>query len=528
MASNYSRREFVVKGALGTAAIGGGLTGVASAKTPRAVRTQNRSGRPPKLWSASTFQEWQERMVGLGPLGRMGGSPALDKWTDMVEEQLQISGFSTIRDPQVMGSSQQSWTPTTWTLNVTNDHGYGPTQIPVASFYPYSGTTPAGGITAPLVDAGSGLDFSGQDYTGAIALVQIPYENSEYETYGDFFAGTTVFNPGTRYLTYDPGNTIDPNGLYRSALMNLLAPQFTQTPALALAAGCVGIVYVMDAAYKDAYAQWLPFGKVFQGIPALILDRDAGRQLTTRVDSVPTTVQLTLTANMANATVNNLTAILPGQLSNEYIMLLTHLDGTGVAEENGPVGLLALADYLSQTPQASRKRSVIFHFSYHMTPYVATNGLDLQTFHPELYNQIVTTFGIEHLGQMNWVDDNITDKYYPTHQTEVSWLGVKNNTALATIASKAITQNDLRRYLVASSLFGVGGTHAGNMPSLGDVPIPNQLCTFDGQGHMSQFNPSFMRHQLETWLTAYQLIDATSTSTLFSSGGPYKNTPPSP
>jgi hypothetical protein len=203
MSSSYSRREFVVKGALGTVAVGGGLTGVAYAR--QGARARPRSVRPPQLWNAATLQEWQERMVGLGPLGRMGGYPALDKWTDMVQEQLEITGLSVIRDPQTMGSSQQSWTPTKWSLTVTNDHGYGPTEIPVASFYPYSGTTPPGGITAPLLDAGTGLDFSGQDFTGAIALVQIPYLNSEYETYGDLFAGNTVFNPGTRYLTYAPG-----------------------------------------------------------------------------------------------------------------------------------------------------------------------------------------------------------------------------------------------------------------------------------------------------------------------------------
>jgi hypothetical protein len=525
MSSRYSRREFVVKGALGTAAVTGGLTGSAYAKS---AKSRARSSRAPQLWNAATFQEWEERMVNLGILGRMGGYPALDTWTDMVEEQLQITGLSTIRDPQVMGASTPSWTPKSWSLNVTNDHGYGPTKISVASFFPYSGTTPAGGITAPVVDAGSGLDFSGQDFKGTIALVEIPYLNSDYETYGDWFGASTVFAPGTQYLAYDPGNTIDPNGLYRSCLMNLLAPQLSTTPALALAAGCVGIIYVLDAAPKDAYAQWLPFAKPFQNIPALVLDRDAGRKLQTRVNSVPTTVQLTLTADVAPATVNNLTAILPGQLADEYILLLTHLDGTGVAEENGPIGLLAMADYLSQFPQSTRQRSVIFHFSYHMTPYVSTNGIDLQMFHPNLYNQCVACFGIEHLGQMNWVDDNITDRYRPTHMTEVSWLGVKNNTALAALASQAIRQNDLRRYLVASSLFGVGGTHAKNMPSLGDVPIPNQLCTFDGAGRINNFNASFARHQIETWLATYKLIDATSPSTLFSSGGPYANTPPSP
>jgi hypothetical protein len=127
---------------MGTAAVGGGLTGAAYAKN---VRSTPGSARPRKLWNAATFQEWQERMVGLGTLGRMGGSPALDRWTDMVEQQLQISGLSTIRDPQVMGPSQQSWTPTGWSLKVTNDHGYGPTKIPVASFYPYPARHRPGG-----------------------------------------------------------------------------------------------------------------------------------------------------------------------------------------------------------------------------------------------------------------------------------------------------------------------------------------------------------------------------------------------
>ena len=89
-------------------------------------------------------------------------------------------------------------------------------------------------------------------------------------------------------------------------------------------------------------------------------------------------------------------------------------------------------------------------------------------------------------------------------------------------------QTDLRRYLAASQLFGVAGAHKGNLPSMGQVPVENNLVTFDGAGHMADFNASFMRHQLETYLALYQLIDATSTATLFSSGGPYLNTPPSP
>jgi hypothetical protein len=473
------------------------------------------------------MERWEWGMVELG--NRLGGTASLGTWVDWLEDGLQRLGLNTFRDAQQMPSTTPSWNATDWKLRIVD--GMTQTSIAVAAYMPYSGTTPSGGITAQVVDAGAGLqaDFAAQDFTGKIAMVKVPYPTA-FETYGSWFDTSNTGGPGPQYLTYDPDNTIHPNDLYRSCFDYASATQMTTTPALALAAGAVGVVMILDAAPADALGQYNPFARPYRGIPVLYLDRDAGQRLQSRVDGGPTTARLTLAADVAPSSVDNLTAILPGANSNEYVILLTHLDGVGSAEENGGFALLAMARYLNQLPASSRNRSVILHFSYHMTPYVNTNGIDLMEFHPDLYEKSVAVFGVEHLGQMNWVDNPNTKRFYPTGRTEVAQLGVNTNAVLAQICGQALRQNRLGRNLVCTNIRGVASAHKTNLPSMGYCPLENNLVSFAGVQNlrMGTFNPSLMRHQIATWLDAYRLIDATSTAELFSSGGPYANKPPSP
>jgi hypothetical protein len=525
----YSRRELLARGAaVGAAAVAapavlGAIPASASAATDSLGRSRGHG--QPVLDSVNWLQQWEERMVGLG--NRMGGTRALSTWVDLLEDQLQRLGLSTFRDTQQMPAATPAWNATGWKLSVVD--GFKQTPIEVASYYPYSGVTSPGGITAEVVDIGAGTaaDFTAQDLTGKIVLVEAPYP-SAFQTYGSWFDTSNTGGPGPQYLTYDPDHTIKSGDIYRTCF-----DYGTVTggmPALAAAAGAAGLVIVMDAAPNDALGQYLPFGRPFQSMPTLYLDRVAGKKLQTRVDAGPATARLTLTADIAPSSVDNLTAIMPGSNPNEYVLVLTHLDGVGTAEENGGFALLAMARYLSQLPPSSRNRSIIFHFTYHMTPYVATNGIDFQTFHPDLYDKSVTVFGIEHLGQMNWVDNNNTDQFYPTHRTEVAQLGVNTNAVLAGICEQALKQHRLGRNLVCTNIRGVGSPHKTNLPSMGYCPLENNLVSFAGDLNlrMGTFSASLMREQLQTWLTAYKLVDATSTTTLFSSGGPYANTPPSP
>lgn len=533
---HYSRREVFAKGAaVGAAAVAApALLSGAPASASTASQTLRRRNGQAVLDSAGWFQSWEERMVEIGERTpgkdhsqRMGGTAALGTWVDLIEDQLQRLGLSTFRDQQLMTASTPSWNATDWALSIID--GTKQTPVTVASYYPYSGATPAGGIAAEVVNAGAGqqADFAAQDFTGKIAMVEAVYPPA-FQTYGSWFDVSNTGGPGPQYLTYDPDHTIQPNDIYRSCFDygSVTSPM----PGLALAAGAVGLIIILDAAPADALGQYAPFGRPLNNIPTLYLDREAGKKLQARVDSAPTTVNLTLAADIAPSAVDNLTAIMPGSNPNEYIILLSHLDGQGTAEENGAVALMAIARYLNQMPASSRNRSVIFHFTYHETPYVATNGTDFMQFHPDLYEKSVTVFGIEHLGQMNWIDNNYTDQFYPTGRSEVAQLGVNTNAVLAQICEQALQKNRLTRNLVCTNIRGVAGAHKKNLPSMGYCPLENNLVSFAGRQNlkMGTFNPSLMRQQITTWIDAYQIVDATSTATLFSSGGPYANTPPSP
>ena len=103
---------------------------------------------------------------------------------------------------------------------------------------------------------------------------------------------------------------------------------------------------------------------------------------------------------------DTLIATLPGESSDEIIIVNTHTDGPNATEENGGVGIVALAKYFAKIPKSERKRTVVFvlttgHFS---GPYVpSVRGVIEQ--HPELTKKAVAAVTIEHLGCREWVDD---------------------------------------------------------------------------------------------------------------------------
>ena len=131
--------------------------------TSRSLGSRSRHGGPAVLDDAVWFQEWEERMVRTG--NRMGGCSGLSSWVDLLQGQLQRLGLSTFRDPLAM--PEDRWNATKWALNVVD--GLWQTPIRVASYYPYSGVTPASGTTAGIIIAGAGTtaaDFAAQCFTG--------------------------------------------------------------------------------------------------------------------------------------------------------------------------------------------------------------------------------------------------------------------------------------------------------------------------------------------------------------------------
>src|SRR5262249_26824267 len=126
-------------------------------------------------------------------------------------------------------------------------------------------------------------------------------------------------------------------------------------------AGVRGVVFG-HTNVSDDHAALLcaPFGRAFQDVPALWVGRAAGARLR-QLAQGGAEATLTLEADIvSDAPTETLIAMLPGVSSDEVIIVNSHTDGPNATEENGGIGILALARYFSRMPKSARPRTLVF------------------------------------------------------------------------------------------------------------------------------------------------------------------------
>ena len=109
-------------------------------------------------------------------------------------------------------------------------------------------------------------------------------------------------------------------------------------------------------------------------------------------------------------------AMLPGSSAEETIIVNTHTDGPNATEENGGVGIVALAKYFSKIAKSERKRTLVFplttgHFASPWVPSIR----GFITKYPDVIKKTVAAVTVEHLGCKEWMDDaqyRYRDGYY--------------------------------------------------------------------------------------------------------------------
>ena len=121
---------------------------------------------------------------------------------------------------------------------------------------------------------------------------------------------------------------------------------------------------------------------------------------------------------------DTLIATLPGA-TDEVVIVNTHTDGPNATEENGALGILALAQYFAKLPKSERRRTLVFplttgHFAGPWVPSI--RGVIEK--HPDLIKRAVAAITVEHLGCREWLDTAASaDKalrYEPTGKNEWS------------------------------------------------------------------------------------------------------------
>ena len=336
-------------------------------------------------------------------------------------------------------------------------------EIPVVGYQPYSGETPAWGITAPLHFAGTAPNLNYEGAAGKIVVYEAPL--AEFPTAAAY--------PAFGY--YPPECAAE-------MASTELAPTwaFMQAPSLAAAedAGALGVIRVWtNISDEAAMHQDQPWGSPPAGVPALWVGRNAGPQLKAMAAAQQEVTLRLQAAVTPDKTTDNLWAVLPGQ-TDETIIINSHSDGCNSFEENGGLGVLALAKYFSRVPLSRRRRTLVFlittgHFGHGMVPGTAT----WQTENPDLMERAVACLTLEHLGATEWKDD-AEGRYGPTGKVTFgsAFTGLKS---MADVYLESAKEAQADRMVM---LDPTGGIYFGEGSSFWKAGIPTKSPTWARRG----------------------------------------------
>lgn len=432
LSSGLSRRQLLLgaAGAGALAAVGSG------AGTPAAAATGY-----PGLPSADQVWDWQHRLVDFGT--RYTGSPGHVQFVDWIHGQLtRVPGFQLRTDRHTFAR----WLARDYALAVRQPATAGPSgPVPLTYYYPYSGTTGAAGVTGKLVDLGTYIPAvpgtPGTGYTpefwlpaaGGVALVRTPPSTFALATGQQAIGG------------YEPGKTSDQAAAdfeaYAAAQTNpAFQGIFAAVPLLdAKKAGVKAVICVWTGMPDDEVAnQYNPFITPYTaddglahpgdpGCPAVFVGDNTGRDLSKSAATGKATATVRLTAAITRrAATETVWGVLRGSKPGAKPLIVnTHTDGPNATEENGALGMLALAQYFAHRPHA---RDIYFVFvtgHFQLPQFIAPIptprpevGSDATSRwmadHPQIYGTAVAGLTVEHLGCTLWTNDLATNRYVAT------------------------------------------------------------------------------------------------------------------
>jgi hypothetical protein len=285
-------------------------------------------------------------------------------------------------------------------------------------------------------------------------------------------------------------------------------------------AGARGVIFAHQSiSDEQAALLYSPFGRELQDMPALWVGRNAGAQLRNAAKAgADVTLMLDATVTPDRPT-DTLLATLPGTSSDEIIIINTHTDGNNATEENGGIGVLALAQYFSRLPQTSRRRTLVFvlatgHFAHAYVPMI--RGVIER--HPDLIKRAVGAVTVEHLGCREWLDDG-SMKYRPTGKNEFTIAITEFESTARIMLDSFKDTGDTRAGVVIPTpnggFNGEGGplSRAG-VPTIGYIPIPTYLLAAAADGCIDKLSKPFLHEQLHVLAKVIHKMDAMSASEL--------------
>ncbi|GAB4520840.1 MAG: hypothetical protein Kow00133_07530 [Amphiplicatus sp.] len=482
-ASDETRRGFLNRLAAGACAL---------AAAPACAPSGRQAGYDPdRLPSAEDVWDWQLWMNSLGP--RYTGDEAHAAFVEFLARSLEEAGLAVQRDRFRF----TRWEARRWALAVSDGPGGSMTEAPVASYYPYSGLTPPGGVAGELVYGGRAPDVAVPgDVAGKIVYLESPTPSLDFaQWYAEIGALPAAAGLPARSKS--------------AAAQTLSAPDLRPFAE----AGAAGVVLGWtDVSDERAAGQYVPFSRPLQGIPALWVGPTAGARLRA-LCAAGGRARLTLEGALhKNTPTDTLYALAEGQ-TDELIIINTHTDGPNAVEENGGLALLALAQYLNRSPPGTIKRSVLFvlttgHFA---RPYVPSIGGFVEA-HPDLIERTVAALTIEHLGALTWESSGGAKHAAPADVEiglAISGGGALNALFLESAREEAcepvvaVKPNHIERFFGEARQL-----HQAGAPALGYIPLPEYLLAEAPHGHIDKVDKQRLHQEIRMFARMLHKLDA--------------------
>ena len=453
-----------------------------------------------------------EKMNSFGV--RLTGTKAQRNFIKYLKSQIHEMGIETFSDP----SRFMRWEETNKSLVIKDlDEEF---NIPISSAFPYSGRTPAEGITAQMALVKE-KHIGYLSATNKIAVVEV----NEL----DFLPSEIAFDERGRSIPDDLHLPSHYNGPVATAFVNF--------PFLKMAklAGAKAVICIWKGINDDCIeGQYLPFILDYQGIPAVWVNSKNGQKVIEEAEK-GAFATLTLEGIIDEyAKTESFWCVLDGEEEGESVIINTHTDGTNCIEENGPIAMLAMIKYLKDKPL---KRTHIFVFvtgHFRLPSFKNIDGGGVQatskwlTAHrshwdgKEGHLKAVAGLSVEHLGCKMWkTDENGEYRQTGDVETEIVYTG---NKIMDDIYFKSLED---RTKVHTLTLRGHNFLHFGEgqplfncgIPEIALVTAPDCLCVISENHEMDKFDPELMYEQIVSFIKMALMIDTLSSVEIGSCDG---------
>ena len=355
-----------------------------------------------------------------------------------------------------------------WSLSINGE------DIPVASYWAYSGETDAFGVTAPLLwyDKKNPPD----SLDGKIVVFEVP----SLEELPAMFA-ESGYEFGTDTETLGKNRILSSNQWYQSNYVT----RFGRFDAIIKDSGAAGALVIFDMGPGRAAGLYtfplLKPGKT--GVPGLYLDRAAAPRVI-QAAQLGYEATLTLLAEEEDGDAYFYTGFLPGKNygtdEDEYVLVITHSDGPNLTQDNGGFAILSVIQYFGQFKQEDRPRTLVVMLdAQHFMPHRHMD--DWYAMHPEIVDKIVATIGMEHLGQREYVEQG--NQFVQSGLPETTIIFAQDNDTLIAEAIRAVKAFEVPRAMVQSPPRG----KQGNWSGMSDVAVKKNYPGYGMTSNMSAY-----------------------------------------